>query len=66
MNYKIVDLTEPDNGCEGYLPGEEPMVTLALEDGRRISVPDMLAYKMGWDVGSFISSEDIQKFAKDV
>ena len=66
MTYRIVDLNEPDNGCEGYLPGEEPMVTLTLEDGRRFEVLDMLAYKMGWDVGGSVSSEDIQKYAKEV
>ena len=31
MLRKIVDLIEPDNGCEGFMPGEEPLVTLTLE-----------------------------------
>ena len=64
MDHKITDLTEPDNGCEGYLPGEEPMVTLTLDDGRRIKLPDMLAYKMKWDVGEVISDEDIERFSQ--
>ena len=59
MLYKIIDLIEPDNGCEGYLPGEEPMVTLILEDGRSVKVYDRLAYDKGWDVGGEISDEDI-------
>ena len=66
MMLRIVDLIEPDNGCEGYLPGEEPMATLILEDGRSVRVPDMLAYKMGWDAGGTVSSEDIQKFTEEV
>ena len=37
MQHKIISLIEPDNGCEGFLPGEEPMVTLTLDDGRRCS-----------------------------
>jgi hypothetical protein len=44
MQHKIISLIEPDNGCEGFLPGEEPMVTLTLDDGRVIKVPDTLAY----------------------
>lgn len=66
MLHIITDLTEPDNGCEGFLPGEEPMVTLTLDDGRIIKVPDMLAYKMDWDTGKTISDEDIEKYAKQL
>ncbi|MBQ9869213.1 MAG: hypothetical protein IJM32_06095 [Ruminococcus sp.] len=60
----IVDLVEPDNGCEGFLPGEEPLVTLTLDDGREVRVPDTLAYKMNWDIGQSISDEDIEKYAR--
>ena len=59
MTHTITDLTEPDNGCEGFMPGEEPKVTLLLDDGRRIKVYDALAYKMGWDTGSEITDEEI-------
>ena len=64
MRYKITDLTEPDNGCEGFAEGEEPMVTLELEDGRKIKVPDVTAYKNGWDTGAEISDEDIERYAR--
>ena len=62
MKHKITDLTEPDNGCEGYQEGEEPTVTLILDDGRVIRVPDMLAYRMGWDVGAEISDEETEQY----
>ena len=64
MLRKIVDLTEPDNGCEGFMPGEEPLVTLTLDDGREVRIPDMLAYKMNWDIGQSISDEDIEKYSR--
>ena len=64
MKYKIIDLIEPDNGCEGFAEGEAPMVTLVLDDGRRIKVPDRTAYKLGWDVGAEISDEDISRFSE--
>ena len=64
MMHKITDLIEPDNGCEGFAEGEEPMVTLILDDGRSVKIPDMTAYKRGWDTGAEISDEDIAEFAK--
>ena len=63
MKHRIIDLAEPDNGCEGFLPGEEPMVTLTLEDGRTVRVPDRTAYEKGWDVGGGISDEELAEFA---
>ena len=41
------------------MPGEEPMVTLILDDGRSIRVYDKLAYEKNWDTGTEISDEDI-------
>lgn len=64
MLHTITDLAEPDNGCEGFAEGEEPLVTLTLDDGRKIKVPDMLAYKMDWDIGKTISDEDIKEYAR--
>ena len=64
MLHKISDLTEPDNGCEGFADGEEPLVTLTLDDGRIIKVPDITAYKHGWDIGADISDEDIAEYSK--
>ncbi|MBR4554234.1 MAG: hypothetical protein IKO27_01430 [Ruminococcus sp.] len=63
MLHRITDLTEPDNGCEGFMPGEEPAVTLLLDDGRSIKVYDRLAYEKGWDTGGEISDEDIEKYS---
>lgn len=64
MKRRIIDLTEPDHGCEGFLPGEEPMVTLKLDDGRTVKVPDRLAYDKGWDVGAEISDEEIAEYGR--
>ena len=65
MRYLITDLLEPDNGCEGFLPGEEPIVTLTIEDGRKIKVPDREAYRRGWDIGSHITDEEINEYSKE-
>ncbi|MBR1383029.1 MAG: hypothetical protein IJ555_04355 [Ruminococcus sp.] len=64
MKYTITDLIEPDNGCEGFMPGEEPTVTLTLSDGRTVRVYDRLAYEKGWDVGAEISDEEISQYGK--
>ncbi len=68
MNYRITELIEPDNGCEGFMPGEEPMVTLILtsENGtvRTVQLPDILAYRLNWDTGAAVSDEDIEKYCK--
>lgn len=64
MKHIIKDLIEPDNGCEGFAEGEEPMVILILDNGRSVKVPDMAAYRRGWDTGAEISDEDIAEFSK--
>ena len=68
MTHKIIDLIEPDNGCEGFMPGEEPMVTLILTDDsgseRKVQLPDMLAYQLKWDVGITITDDDIEEYCK--
>ena len=68
MNYKIADLIEPDNGCEGFMPDEEPTVTLILmsDSGaeRKVQLPDILAYQLKWDIGVTITEEDIEKYCK--
>ncbi len=68
MKYKITDLIEPDNGCEGFMPGEEPMVTLILlsdtGEERTVQLPDMLAYRLKWDVGTEIREQDITEYCK--
>ena len=50
------------------MPGEEPMVTLILSDEngseRTVQMPDMLAYKLKWDVGTTVTSEDVEKYCK--
>ena len=66
MIYRITDLIEPDNGCEGFMPGEEPLVTLILEaedgTGKTVQLPDMLAYKLRWDTGVTVSDEELAKY----
>lgn len=66
MKYIIIDLEEPDNGCEGFMPGEEPMVTLTLKDESgnvsKVRVPDAEVYRLGWDTGSEINSEELNKY----
>ena len=68
MSYRIIDLIEPDNGCEGFMPGEEPMVTLILSsdsgEERTVKLPDMLAYRLKWNVGTALSDEDVEKYCK--
>ena len=68
MNYRITDLIEPDTGCEGFMPGEEPMVTLILSDesgnDRKVQLPDMLAYKLKWDIGTTVTSDEVEKYCK--
>ena len=68
MNYKIPDLIEPDNGCEGFMPGEEPMATLKLRSGdgteRIVKLPDILAYRLKWDTGVTVTDEDIEKYCE--
>ena len=63
MKYLITDLEEPDNGCEGFMPGEEPMVTLTLKDENgnvsKVRVKDTDAYRLGWDTGSEIADEEL-------
>lgn len=65
MKYLITDLEEPDNGCEGFMPGEEPMVTLTLksEDGTlsKVKIPDVTAYRKGWDTGKEITDEELSR-----
>ena len=63
MKHKIIDLIEPDHGCEGFMPGEEPEVTLILNDGRKIMVYDKLAYEKDWDTGREISDEEIAEYS---
>ena len=63
MLRKIIDLIEPDNGCEGFSDGEEPTVTLVLDDGRSVKVYDKLAYEKDWDTGREISDEEIDKYS---
>ena len=64
----MTDLIEPDNGCEGFMPGEEPMVTLILSDEnrneRKVQLSDMLAYQLKWDIGTTVTSEDVGKYCK--
>lgn len=65
--YKITDIIEDDHGCEGFMPGEEPMVTLVLEnesgDKKFLRIYDKKAYEMGLDIGTTLSDEFICKLS---
>lgn len=58
MVYKVVDIIEPDFGCEGLPEGEVLMddIVLLSQDGERITLKaeDEMLYKDGIDVGSFV------------
>ena len=63
MRYTITKITEPDFGCEGLPEGEErvDLVQLRAEDGseRTVSVPDELLYRLGLDVGSECTAQQL-------
>lgn len=56
MLYKVVDIIEPDFGCEGIPDGEvlTDDIILLSQDGERITLKaeDEMLYKEGIDVGS--------------
>ena len=56
MLYKVVDIIEPDFGCEGIPDGEilKDDVVLLSQNGERITLKseDEMLYKEGIDVGS--------------
>lgn len=58
MLYKVVDIIEPDFGCEGIPDGEvlTDDVVLLSQDGERITLKleDEMLYKDGIDVGCFV------------
>ncbi len=69
MIYTILEIDEPDFGCEGLPDGAEPMcrVTLQSENGekRTVQLADALLYAREWDVGSVISLETIEILTKE-
>ena len=62
MVYKVVDIVEPDFGCEGLPDGEviKDDVVLLSQDGKRITVKaeDEMLYREGIDVGSTVKVRD--------
>ncbi|MCI6653464.1 MAG: hypothetical protein MSH11_08685 [Ruminococcus sp.] len=58
MLYKVVDIIEPDFGCEGIPDGEilKDDVVLISQNGERITLKaeDEMLYKEGIDVGSSV------------
>ncbi|MGN0459430.1 MAG: hypothetical protein ACI4RL_02605 [Ruminococcus sp.] len=62
MVYKVVDIIEPDFGCEGLPDGEviKDDVVLLSQDGKRITVKaeDEMLYREGIDVGSTVKLRD--------
>lgn len=69
MIYTILEIDEPDFGCEGLPDGTEPMcrVTLQSENGekRTVQLADALLYAQEWDVGSVIPLETIEILTKE-
>lgn len=62
MTYKVIEIIEPDFGCEGLPDGQEPMCEVILEssDGNRISVtvPDRILYEKMINEGMNVSFND--------
>lgn len=69
MIYTILEIEEPDFGCEGLPDGAEPMcrVVLQSESGekRAVQLADALLYARDWDVGSVIPLEEIEILTKE-
>ncbi len=57
--YKVIEIIEPDFGCEGLPDGEEPMCEVILEadSGKRITVtvPDKELYEKSITEGCYIN-----------
>lgn len=62
MFYKVVDIIEPDFGCEGLPEGAVlcDEVVLVSQNGERLTVKaeDEMLYKEGIDVGSMVKIQD--------
>ena len=61
--YKVVDIIEPDFGCEGLPDGEEYCVDIVLQDidtAERITVnvPDAELYRKEINTGSVVKFEN--------
>ncbi len=56
--YKVIDIIEPDFGCEGLPDGQEICceVILESENGRlSVKMPDAELYRQEIDIGSSVS-----------
>lgn len=61
--YKVIDIIEPDFGCEGLPDGEEYCVDVVLKDKNSdrtltIKVPDAQLYRKEINTGSFVNYEN--------
>lgn len=58
MKYQVIEIIEPDFGCEGLPDGEEPCCEVILEDENKnritLQIPDKELYQKNIDVGSEI------------
>lgn len=57
--YKVIDIIEPDFGCEGLPDGQEYCVDIILNntetaDNITVNVADAELYKKEIDIGSFV------------
>ena len=61
MEYKVIDISEEDYGCEGIPEGSELMCSVLLEsaDGTRkwVKYADSFLRENGIDVGSKVSED---------
>lgn len=62
MMYQVIEIIEPDFGCEGIPDGEEPMcdVVLESEDKERlhIQIPDAELYRKNICEGTMVTLID--------
>lgn len=56
--YKVLEIIEPDFGCEGLPDGQEPVCTVILEsdngEGLTVLVPDMELYEKNITEGCLV------------
>ncbi len=62
VTYTIIDIAEPDFGCEGVPDGQEPLCTVLLQgehgEKRSVQIADALLYARNLDVGSTLQLDE--------
>lgn len=61
MEYKVIDISEEDYGCEGIPEGSELMCSVLLEstEGTRkwVKIADSFLREKGIDIGSVVTTD---------